>query len=191
MSTIQQQNGIFYIDIQYNNHPTLIQQNIRCWLPLKDLEPPNKKSHNFNKLSFRTAQRSRGGYYQMNGGTDVHVHMYKANNPQVETVLNMDYHVSHLCHHWWCCNPAHLVNEPAWVNMFRKTCLLNHGGECDCNLLCHPRYKDQNIPKCIWGGGHGPNHVYMEGLSEKDKRRVKELTGKGCQTTLSAFVNNL
>jgi len=184
MATIQQQNSIYYIDIRYSGHQTL--PNIDCWLPLKDMEPVNKKHKTGNSLAFRTPQGDRGGYFQMSNGSDVHVYMYNQNAPVVHVVQNMIHHISHLCHHWWCCNPAHLVREPEWVNIFRKSCLLNHGGNCDCSSLNHPRYTTP-IPPCIWGGNNPPDAGHMTAFA--GGWRVKEINGG--LLTLSDYVNNL
>lgn len=41
-------------------------------------------------------------------------------------------HVSHLCHNPRCCNPDHLVREPAWVNILRMSCQATTKKECHC-----------------------------------------------------------
>jgi hypothetical protein len=169
MATIQLQNGIFIVPIRFSHKKS----EIFCWLPLMDKEPTNKKNRSGANLAYRTSQKSRGGYYQMNGGVDVHVFMFHTQNIVDET--NWNFHVSHLCHHWWCCNPKHLVKEPDWVNIFRKNCLFKNG--CDCNQLNHPRYPNV-IKQCIWFNAKEPNHIqfldemYLV-LDEVDKKRIK------------------
>jgi hypothetical protein len=49
------------------------------------------------------------------------------------------WHISHLCHDPRCCNPAHLVREPAWVNHRRKECDI---AQCVCQ-------QDGGFSRCL------------------------------------------
>jgi hypothetical protein len=134
---------VLKIPFQENQH------SIECWLPLTNNEPSNKKNKTGSKLKFRKIQNSRGKYYQMNGGDSTHVYFYKQKWGDLKTDGRWNYHVSHLCHHWWCCNPDHLVYEPEWVNQLRKCCCATYHINCDCDEAYHPQFNDQ-LYKCIW-----------------------------------------
>ncbi len=136
--------GVYVLPIHYLSDD----HSITCWLPLKEIEPKNKKDRQ-GLLGLRTAQSKRGNYYQMNGGKSVHVYMYeKRVGSLVEHSSKWNYHVSHRCHHWWCCNPAHLVYEPEWVNQLRKGCTFD-SQNCNCDQANHPDLVEQLV-KCIW-----------------------------------------
>jgi len=134
---------VYYLPLVFTDKSV---RTITCWLPIK-----KNSRKDVDEYAFRTSQSTRGGYYQMNGGVDVHVHMHEAHKPGTVMENNARYHVSHLCHHWWCCNPQHLHKEPDWVNIFRKGCTLDcDGGHCDCSSVTHPRFASHPIPPCIW-----------------------------------------
>lgn len=138
--------GIRALSVDYQSK----ERNCSCRLPLNEPEPPNKRRKT-GYVSLKKRQNSRGGYYQINGGKSTHVYTYE----QYYNGLNkaygddiQDYHVSHLCHHWWCCNPEHLIYEPAFVNIARKECRLNRG-KCSCKAVTHPMLT-RKPQKCIW-----------------------------------------
>jgi len=58
-------------------------------------------------------------------------------------------HISHLCHDPRCCNPLHLVREPAWVNILRKTCMARHVDECKCLSFLSPDVASRTRP-CVF-----------------------------------------
>ncbi|MHB1267886.1 MAG: hypothetical protein ACYCY2_09850 [Acidithiobacillus ferriphilus] len=159
------------------------EHTITCWLPLNNTEPANKATKLGNKLKYRLAQQGRGGYYQLNGGESVHVYFCRQRLPNKEIPQDRwAYHMSHLCHHWWCCNPDHVVCEPDWVNIFRKRCVLNESG-CDCSDLHHPRYGTP-FQQCIWYNSHTMTAQHMNEvdfldedflrLSLSDRQRITE-----------------
>lgn len=136
--------GVYVLPIRYSsgNH------SITCWLPLKETEPKNKKDPQ-GLLGLRKKQPGRGNYYQMNGGESVHVYMYeKSVGSLVKHSSKWNYHVSHRCHHWWCCNPAHLIYEPEWVNQLRKGCKFD-SLNCNCDKANHPDLIE-GLLSCIW-----------------------------------------
>lgn len=136
----------FHITIQYELPDTT---SIECWLPLKQAA---------GRLLNRTSDSSGRLYYQIGKsgyeGYSTHEYYYElAGGSWDKAVPSMDYHLSHLCHHWWCCNPSHLVYEPNWVNIMRQTCTISvdymDGGltACSCTRTTHP---DFEIQPCIW-----------------------------------------
>lgn len=110
----------------------------------------------------RKPQPSRGKYFQTNEGFSVHVDIYKkymAAEQRTTAALGGAWtsnHVSHLCHHWWCCNPEHLVEEPDFVNIMRKSCPSPRWSfddilraDCQCVDLVHPKLIGAPSP-CLW-----------------------------------------
>lgn len=139
--------GTYILPIRFKTE----NKTITCWLPLTNMEPKNKKIKHGNKLTVRKTQKSRGNYYGTNTGDSFHVFAYKQENLWKDKNDGFHYHISHLCHHWWCCRSLHLVQEPAWVNIFRKDCTATVDGKmpCDCTELRHERFKEK-IKPCIW-----------------------------------------
>jgi len=62
---------------------------------------------------------------------------------------------SHLCHLNVCCNPAHIVLEPQWMNLKRNFC--GHSSvegslnPCDCRMLppCLVKYRPSSVPRTL------------------------------------------
>lgn len=135
--------------------------DITCLLPLKYVGSSSLEKSTI-KVCIRKLQPSRGKYFQLSGGRSLHVVMhqeYMIAEKETESALGGAWpcmHVSHLCHHWWCCNPNHLVKEPDFVNIMRKSCpspvrldmSLDFVG-CQCTDLRHPKLS--SAPKsCLW-----------------------------------------
>jgi len=106
----------------------------------------------------------------MNNGKDVHVYMYESKNKQNPNDPRWAYNYSHLCHHWWCCNPEHIIREPDWLNIFRKSdCIENGVYQCRCTDIQHPLFVDLPIRKCIWYNWKAKCTLQeLVGYSEKD-----------------------
>jgi hypothetical protein len=157
-STILQLFGYYHMTVRFNNpgHNTL-----QCWLSLKDPQPKNKKDK-IEQVQYRAFQPKRG-YYQMGGGLSPHEYYYYQTNPASTPNENPNwiYNVSHLCHHWWCCNPEHLVREPEWVNILRKGCNPFDKG-CKCPRVSHPDLSSA-IQPCLW---YTPGALKREELDE-------------------------
>ena len=129
---------------------------VDCWFPLKYTEPATKKKDKCGWIGARKIQKSRGGYWQAGTGKSLHEEYYakkweNKDSPlyEIEKVQGWNYHVSHLCHHWWCCNPDHLVREPEWINQMRKGCSCSLYSDCTCHQVWHPLLSQEIIP-CIW-----------------------------------------
>lgn len=181
-SAIEYINEIFVLYIRFVHGERMI----TCWLPLKNNEAPNKKTKTCDQLKMRKKQMGRGGYYQVNGGKSVHVYFLESSlNIKLESNDSQwSLHVSHRCHHWWCCNPEHLVQEPDWVNLMRKKCILSDKKECNCDYAFHPAF-NHTLKKCIWYtpatitklGKKCLDESFLINMSEADKKRFENWEG--------------
>lgn len=194
-ATIFEKHSTTILEIRFQaKHNHFECNRITCWLPLKSSEPPNKKVKTGKELVLRARQASRGGYYQMNQGEDVHVHMYNSEFGKEPNDARWSYHYSHLCHHWWCCNPQHLRREPDWVNIFRKSDDMDDSGRsysCQCPLLSHPMYNDGTIPKCIWYNSRAKNTLATKfEYPETDLLDVEFITNSASLQRLKAELRN-
>lgn len=158
-------------------------RDIICWFPLCRSEPSNKKSAQGYVVP-RKKQDSRGGYFQVgkkrSEGNSLHVYYYKKSKGLTEMPpYNQEYgeyshHVSHLCHHWWCVNPEHIVHEPGWINQGRKDCA--GVDECVCDTFYHCSLA--NPPKkCLWynkkaNGKETLDEEFIHGMSKEQQARL-------------------
>lgn len=174
--------GIYAIPIRFENQQT--NTTIECWLPLTNKEPANKKNKTGNNLTLRKTQPDRGGYYGTNQGDSLHVAVYKKAGLWKDD-SSWEYHVSHLCHHWWCCNPYHMIKEPDWVNIFRKNCkaAVNGSKGCDCYKVSHDRLTN-NLARCLWYPASTLSNVNINFL---DEDFLKETLKKNIHRFLGDF----
>ncbi len=177
-SIMEYYNGFFILPIRFSDG----NRSVTCWLPLTNKEPANKKKKIGDNLELRKRQDERGGYYQLNGGKSIHVHCLERKLEVEKLPVNdrWNMHVSHKCHHWWCCNPEHLVQEPEWVNQMRKNCILCNDKDCNCDEASHPDLS-MALEKCVW---YTPavtkklkkqylDESFLVNMSNNDKNRFK------------------
>lgn len=122
-----------------------------CHLPLRDMEPASKKAK-VGKWGLRVKPNAVDGYFQYGTGASkgqrIHSAVWFDANPTVPKIAS--WHISHLCHNWWCCNPAHATYEPDWINIMRKHCPFVPGlVACTCASLEHTSI-DWQIPHCLF-----------------------------------------
>jgi len=139
-------------------HFTYEEYELECWLPLKSTEPANKTNKS-GLVGMRTPQDDRGGYFQMgrlsSPGLSAHVYYFsKAKDEAAPAAAPtppdeyFEYHVSHRCHHWWCCRPLHTLLEPDWANIRRGSCK-GFGALCECWKLIDQSHSHTSAP-CVW-----------------------------------------
>lgn len=119
---------------------------IECWYPLELTGPegkakllrPRAEGYCFYALQQASGSAKKGGSTQkMKGAFAHHFLWFSAKGFDVnllEPIPNpfggtYSVHISHLCHDPRCCNPGHVVREPAWLNILRKDC---NGFDCHC-----------------------------------------------------------
>lgn len=122
-----------------------------CHLPLRNKEPASKKIP-VGKWGLRVKPKQSDGYFQFGNeavpGQRIHSALWFSAHSTVKKVPT--WHISHLCHNWWCCNPRHATYEPDWVNIMRKHCpFVPSEVACTCVSVKHASLRGR-IPPCLF-----------------------------------------
>lgn len=182
-----------HLDIKYEL-ATKDGHEITCWIPVVSSEPSNVKTR---KGLWHFPSEGKDGYFQTNKSYRHHItNLAKYKGSHFETQY------SHLCHHWWCCNPDHIAVEPQWVNMMRLDCTfmedvtiivteekerIKRRSEvsriiCECGSVTHNLFEKYTIYPCLW-----PNFKFFKNNSRK---RNELVTTEIIKDDLSAQLKN-
>ena len=167
MTSIDDDRLMYHVEVKFKKtHGT---KTMTCWYPLASTTPANKKRPP-NPPKVRLRRLNSDGYANL-GNELGYLHAYScskyAGDESNVDVEEFDSIYSHLCNHPWCFNPNHIVYEPEWLGIVRRSCTLWLGecNKCICSGFKHTLLKKPfTIFKCMAPSKTLINKHYGRGL---------------------------